>query len=114
MHGNSHPFILDLGDSASRTYPGPPDLPQDLPEPPVLECLLLAVAHHWFLREPVDRQIELLEGFFRQDEMKAALKMLEETIGLPKQKQDGRSHEDGNPSLSRGHRCCIEDTGGCC
>ena len=32
----------------------------------------------------MDRQVELLERFFRQDEMKAALTRLEETVGLPK------------------------------
>ena len=73
MHGNSHPVILDPGDSSSRTYPGTQDLPQDLPEPPVLECLLLSVAHHWSLKEPFERQVELLERFFNQDQMKAAL-----------------------------------------
>ena len=45
-------------------------------EPKVLESLLLSVAHHWSLRETGDRQVELLERHFRQDEMISAQKEL--------------------------------------
>ena len=49
-----------------------------IPDLPTVECLLLAVAHHWSIREPFDRQVELLERFFDQDQMKTALIKLEE------------------------------------
>jgi hypothetical protein len=37
-----------------------------------MESLLLSVAHYWSLRETLDRQVELLERHFRQEEMRAA------------------------------------------
>ena len=40
---------------------------------PVIESLILAVAHHWSRRETAGRQTELIERHFSQDEMKAAL-----------------------------------------
>ncbi len=39
----------------------------------VLESLLLSVAHYWSYRETRDRQVELLDRHFRQDEMFHAL-----------------------------------------
>ena len=50
-------------------------------EVPRLECLLLSVAHHWSLRETADRQVELVERHFRQDEMKNSLRKLVEVVG---------------------------------
>ena len=50
------------------------------PPAPVMESLLMSVAHHWHLRETVARQIELIERHFRQDEMLAALRKLETLV----------------------------------
>ena len=57
--------------------------------PPVkaIESLLLSVGHFWSLREAADRQVDLLERHFRQDEMLAALMELAELTGLPKPKK---------------------------
>ena len=55
----------------------------------ILESLVLSVAHYWSCRETWDRQVELLDRNFRQDEMLHALtdlcrmKMLEK----PKKRQ---------------------------
>ena len=49
-----------------------------------MECLLLAVAHHWSIRETHDRQVELMERFFNQDQMNTALVKLECAAGLAK------------------------------
>ena len=57
-------------------------------EPPrPLESLLLSVAHFWALRETANRQVDLLERHFRQDEMLAALRELSELVGLPAPKK---------------------------
>ena len=50
-------------------------------EPKVLESLLLSVAHHWSLRETVDRQVELVERHFRQDEMVSSMRKLAAMVG---------------------------------
>ena len=57
----------------------PPDQPPR--EPKILESLLLSVAHHWSLRETGDRQVELLERHFRQEEMVYALRELAVLMG---------------------------------
>ena len=49
-------------------------------EPKSVECLLLAVAHHWSLRETHERQVELLSRFFDQEQMKTALTKLESVV----------------------------------
>ena len=49
--------------------------------PSEVESLLLSVAHHWSLRETADRQVELVERHFRQDEMLSSLKRLAEVVG---------------------------------
>ena len=54
------------------------------PPTPVIESLVLAVAHHWSLRETAARQVELLERHFRQDEMLAALRELETKVKIAK------------------------------
>ena len=79
MPGNSHSGIPDPGAPNPRIQAAGP-----FSNLPVLECLLLAVAHHWSIRESFDRQVELLERFFNQDQMKAALTKLEEAAGLAK------------------------------
>jgi hypothetical protein len=61
-------LVPPLGDGAP---PAPAPAP-DLAAPLVLESLLLSVAHYWSLRETKDRQVELMERHFRQDEMVAA------------------------------------------
>ena len=55
-----------------------------IPDLPAFECLLLAVAHHWSIRGPFNRQVELLDRFFDQDQMKTALTKLEGAAGLPR------------------------------
>ena len=55
-------------------------------EPKTVECLLLAVAHHWSLRETAERQTELMSRFFDQEQMKTALTKLEAVTGLEKHK----------------------------
>ena len=55
-------------------------------EPKSVECLLLAVAHHWSLRETAERQTELMSRFFDQEQMKTALTKLETVTGLEKHK----------------------------
>ena len=63
-------------------------------EPPkVMESLLLSMGHYWSGRDTNDRQVDLLERHFRQDEMLAALKELAEKAGLPapKQRQGGNN-----------------------
>ena len=55
--------------------------------PRPLESLLLSVAHFWSLRETANRQVDLLERHFRQDEMLAALRELNELVGLPAPKK---------------------------
>jgi hypothetical protein len=47
-----------------------------------MESLLLSVAHYWSLRETSDRQVELLERHFRQEEMRAAQMELAALLGL--------------------------------
>ena len=56
-----------------------------------MESLLLSVGHYWSGRETADRQVDLFERHFRQDEMLAALKELAEQAKLPapKQRQGG-------------------------
>ena len=73
------------GDSSALTNPG--DTVEN--EPRVLENLLLSVAHYWSLREPVDRQVELLERHFRQDEMFSAQQELALLLGNPKPSRRG-------------------------
>ena len=46
-----------------------------------MESLLLSVAHHWSLRETADRQVELVERHFRQDEMLSSMRKLAEVVG---------------------------------
>ena len=50
-------------------------------EVPQVESLLLSVAHHWSLRETADRQVELVERHFRQDEMLSSMRKLAEVVG---------------------------------
>ena len=52
-----------------------------------MESLLLSVGHYWSGRETADRQGDLFERHFRQDEMLAALKELAGQAKLPAQKQ---------------------------
>jgi len=54
------------------------------PPAPVMESLVMSVAHHWHMRETAARQVELLERHFRQDEMLAALKELEQLVKIAK------------------------------
>ena len=62
-------------------------------EPKVMESLLLSMGHFWSGRETNDRQVDLLERNFRQDEMLAALKELAKKTDLPvpKQRQGGNN-----------------------
>ena len=62
-------------------------------EPKTIECLLLAVAHHWSGRETAERQTELLDRFFDQEQMKTALSKLEAATGKVKltNRQNGAS-----------------------
>ena len=57
--------------------------------PPVkaMESVLLSVGHFWSLRETTDRQVDLIERHFHQDEMLAALRELAELTGLPPPKK---------------------------
>ena len=59
----------------------------------MMESLLLSVSHYWSVRETANRQVELIERHFRQDEMLAALRELCTLVGLPapKQRQAGAS-----------------------
>ena len=59
----------------------------------IMESLLLSVSHYWSVRETANRQVELIERHFRQDEMLAALRELATLVGLPapKQRQAGGS-----------------------
>ena len=66
------------------TGPGPG--PGQGPDLPTVECLLLAVANHWSIRELFDRQVELMERFFDQEQMKIVLSKLEVASGLAKHK----------------------------
>ena len=61
--------------------------------PKVMESLLLSVSHFRSVRETANRQVELIERHFRQDEMLAALRDLATLVGLPapKQRQAGAS-----------------------
>ena len=54
------------------------------PPAPIMESLVMSVAHHWHLRETAERQVELIERNFRQDEMLGALRELETMVKLPK------------------------------
>merc|ERR1719319_2072402 len=66
------------------TRPGGEEEETVPPPAPVMESLVMSVAHHWHLRETAARQVELLERHFRQDEMLAALKKLETLVTVPK------------------------------
>ena len=70
----------------------------------VMESLLLSVAHHWSLRETVDRQVELLELHFRQDEMVSAQKELAVLLGKP-----AKSVPRRNPGTGRATRAQAQD-----
>ena len=70
------PDDTPAAETAGLTLPPPP-----VPPDQVLESLVLSVAHHWSLRETADRQVELLERHFRQDEMWCALKELAALLG---------------------------------
>ena len=60
------------------------------PPAPMMESLVLSVAHHWHLRETAARQVELIERHFRQDEMLGALRELETLVKINKvQKRQG-------------------------
>ena len=69
----------------------------------VLESLLLSVAHHWSLRETVDRQVELLERHFRQDKMVAAQKELAVLLGKPAKSVPMRSPGTGRATRAQAH-----------
>ena len=59
-------------------------------EPPpvkIMESLLLSVGHFCSLRETDERQVDLLEGHFRQEEILAAQRELSELAGLPSTKK---------------------------
>jgi hypothetical protein len=73
-------------------------------EQKVLESLLLSVAHHWSLRETVDRQVELLERHFRQDEMLSAQKELAVLLGKPEKSVPRR-----NPGTGKATRAQAQD-----
>ena len=47
-------------ENGTRNGTRPPGTETD----PTIECLLLAVAHPWSIRETVDRQADLMENFF--------------------------------------------------
>ena len=49
---------------------------QATPPAVIVESLLLSAAHYWSTRETMERQVELLERHFRQDEMYHALSEL--------------------------------------
>ena len=70
----------------------------------VLESLLLSVAHHWSLRETVDRQVELLERHFRQDEMVSAQKELAVLLGKPEKSVPRRNPGTGRATRAIGRR----------
>ena len=81
---------LDPGlGNGTRNGTRPPGTETD----PTVECLLLAVAHHWSIRETVERQTDLMERFFDQEQMKTALSKLEAVTGLERHKnrQNGAS-----------------------
>ena len=54
------------------------------PPAPMMESLLMSLAHHWHLRETAARQVELIERHFRQEEMLVALRELETMGKIPK------------------------------
>ena len=58
---------------AQAPGPGGAGIGTGTQDPPTVECLLLAVAHHWSIRETYERQVELMERFFDQEQMKTAL-----------------------------------------
>jgi hypothetical protein len=70
-------------------------------EPKVLESLLLSVAHHWSLRETGDRQVELLERHFRQDEMISAQKELAVLLGKPEKSVPRRNPGTGKATKAQ-------------
>ena len=59
---------------------------EELPTLPVMESLLLSVAHFWSRKETADRVIKLIERHFRQDEMFSTLKDLMK-MKKPKERQ---------------------------
>ena len=62
---------------------------------PILESLLLSVASYWSMRETKDRQVELIERHFRQEEMLHSLcqlcEMTGELLPVKRQQSKGRS-----------------------
>ena len=70
-------------EAGTRNGTRPPGTETD---PKTVKCLLLAVAHHWSLRETVERQTELMQRFFDQEQMRTALSKLEAVTGLEKHK----------------------------
>jgi hypothetical protein len=70
----------------------------------VLESLVLSVAHHWSLRETVDRQVDLLERYFRQDEMVSAQKKLAVLLG-----NQAKSVPRRNPGTGSATRAQAQD-----
>ena len=62
---------------------------------PILESILLSVMSFWALRETKERQLELLERHFRQEEMLHALEQLcnvaRKLLPLKRQQSQGRS-----------------------
>ena len=62
----------------------------------IMGSLLLSVSHFWSVRETANRQVELIERHFRQDEMLAALRELATLVAaLPPSR--GRQEPQGRP-----------------
>ena len=87
----AHRDILSADSDSIRSSVTMPDEEND--EPKVMESLLLSMGHYWSGRETNDRQVDLLERNFCQDEMLAALKELAKKTDLPvpKQRQGGNN-----------------------
>ena len=66
--------------------------------PVVLESMVLAVAHHWSRKETKDRQVELLERHFRQDEVYSAHEAMNKLV---KKKKPSKRYGGGAKTATR-------------
>jgi hypothetical protein len=99
------PDDTPAAETAGLTLPPPP-----VPPDQVLESLVLSVAHHWSLRETADRQVELLERHFRQDEMFAAQKELAVLMGQPEKSVTRRKPGLGKVTATRAQAQDVVET----
>ena len=108
----SQPGILDPDPGAPQPRIQAQAGSGPIPDLPTVECLLFLVAHHWSIREPFNRQVELLERFFDQDQMKAALTNAGggRVAGEARQQKDW-SHEDGDQGTCGGRPHGCKDAG---